>query len=71
MKKPEQHLEILYSPSPCHLAKGQCTVLAVTGFLPLCHIFERVLIYIYQYAGATVYYAEGLEKIGENMVKNV
>lgn len=39
----------------------------VLSFLPLCHIFERVLIYIYQYAGATVYYAEGLDKIGENI----
>ena len=38
----------------------------VLSFLPICHIFERVLIYIYQYAGTTVYFAEGLDKIGEN-----
>ena len=38
----------------------------VLSFLPLCHIFERVLIYIYQHAGASVYFAESLEKIGEN-----
>jgi long-chain acyl-CoA synthetase len=38
----------------------------VLSFLPLCHIFERVLIYLYQYAGVTVYYAEGLDKIGDN-----
>lgn len=38
----------------------------VLSFLPICHIFERVLIYIYQYAGTTVYFAEGLDKIGDN-----
>jgi long-chain acyl-CoA synthetase len=39
----------------------------VLSFLPICHIFERVLIYIYQYSGTTVYFAEGLDKIGENI----
>ncbi len=38
----------------------------VLSFLPICHIFERVLIYIYQYAGTTVYFAEGIDKIGDN-----
>jgi len=39
----------------------------ILSFLPICHIFERVLIYVYQYSGATVYFAEGLDKIGENI----
>jgi len=38
----------------------------VLSFLPICHIFERVLIYIYQYAGVSIYYAEGIDKIGDN-----
>ena len=38
----------------------------VLSFLPLCHIFERVLIYIYQYAGVSIYFAESIDKIGEN-----
>ena len=38
----------------------------VLSFLPICHIFERVLIYIYQYAGTSIYFAEGLDKIGDN-----
>ena len=37
------------------------------SFLPLCHIFERVIIYIYQYCGVTVYFGEGLDKISENI----
>ena len=36
----------------------------VLSFLPLCHIFERVLIYVYQHAGVSVYFAENLETIG-------
>lgn len=38
----------------------------ILSFLPICHIFERVLIYIYQYASAEIYFAEGLDKIGDN-----
>ena len=45
------------------LEQGEMRVLS---FLPICHIFERVLIYIYQYAGASIYFAEALDKIGEN-----
>lgn len=45
------------------LKKQEKTVLS---FLPLCHIFERVLIYVYQHAGAKVYFAESIEKLAEN-----
>ncbi|MCF7561354.1 long-chain fatty acid--CoA ligase [Sabulilitoribacter multivorans] len=38
----------------------------VLSFLPICHIFERVLIYIYQYAGTSIYFAESIDKIGDN-----
>lgn len=37
------------------------------SFLPLCHIFERTLTNAYLYIGMPVYYAESLERIGENM----
>lgn len=37
------------------------------SFLPLCHVFERVLIYIYQYNGLAIYYAESIEKMPENI----
>jgi len=42
---------------------GQTRVLS---FLPICHIFERVLIYVYQHAGTSIYFAEALDKIGDN-----
>ncbi len=39
----------------------------VLSFLPVCHIFERMLHYLYQYAGVSIYFAEGIDKIGENL----
>ncbi len=37
------------------------------SFLPVCHVFERMLIYLYIYNGIGIYYAESLETIGENL----
>lgn len=37
------------------------------SFLPLCHAYERVLVYLYQYLGMSVYYAENLGTIAENI----
>ncbi|MDY7395141.1 AMP-dependent synthetase/ligase [Aureibaculum sp. 2210JD6-5] len=39
----------------------------VLSFLPICHIFERLLIYLYQYNGCSIYFAESLDKIGDNV----
>lgn len=39
----------------------------VLSFLPLCHIFERTAIYFYLQLGVSVYHAESLEKISENL----
>lgn len=37
------------------------------SFLPLNHIFERVITFVYMYRGVSVYYAESLETVGENL----
>lgn len=37
------------------------------SFLPMCHIFERMIVYLYQYCGVTIYYGEGLDKISDNI----
>ena len=37
------------------------------SFLPLNHIFEKVITYIYLYSGISIYYAESLDSIGENI----
>jgi len=45
------------------LEKGKDRALS---FLPVCHIFERMILYLYQYCGTEIYFAEGLEKLTEN-----
>lgn len=37
------------------------------SFLPLCHIYERTDIYMYLYFGVSVYYAESMETIADNI----
>ncbi len=37
------------------------------SFLPICHIFERTAVYSYINIGLSVYYAESMETIGENL----
>lgn len=37
------------------------------SYLPLCHIYERMLNYMYQYLGVSVYYAENMGTIAENI----
>ncbi len=48
-----------------HLTFGkQDTVLSV---LPLCHVFERTGMYMYLHHGMTVYFAESIDKVGQNL----
>jgi len=37
------------------------------SFLPLNHVFERMVSYIYIYNSVSIYYAESMEKIGDNL----
>lgn len=37
------------------------------SFLPLCHVFERMLDYLYIYKSVSVYYAESMDSIGEDL----
>jgi len=39
----------------------------VLSFLPVCHVFERMLLYLYQYNGISINFAEGIDKITENI----
>jgi long-chain acyl-CoA synthetase len=39
----------------------------VLSFLPLNHIFEKTCTYIYLFSGISIYYAENLETIGDNL----
>ncbi len=37
------------------------------SFLPLNHVFERMVSYIYIYNSVSIYYAENMDKIGDNL----
>jgi long-chain acyl-CoA synthetase len=37
------------------------------SFLPVCHIYERMLQYLYIYTGSGIYFAESLETISDNL----
>jgi long-chain acyl-CoA synthetase len=39
----------------------------VLSFLPLCHIYERMVNYLYQYIGVSIYYAENMGTIADNL----
>jgi len=41
--------------------------LRALSFLPLNHIFERMVSYLYLFRGTSIYYAESFETIGENL----
>jgi long-chain acyl-CoA synthetase len=37
------------------------------SFLPVCHIYERMLIYMYILNGVSLYFAESIETVGDNL----
>jgi len=37
------------------------------SFLPLCHAYERMLVFMYQYLGMSVYYVQNIGTIAENI----
>ena len=39
----------------------------VLSFLPVCHIYERMIHYLYMYSGAHIFFAESLETIKEDL----
>lgn len=41
--------------------------LKALSFLPICHVFERMIFYLYLSNGISIYFAESIEKIGENV----
>lgn len=54
----------LYSTERVNLDLGNTKALS---FLPCCHVFERMLIYLYQYQGYSVYFAESIDHIAANI----
>lgn len=41
----------------------------VLSFLPLCHVYERMMNYHFQYLGISIYYAENLGTVTQNLIE--
>jgi len=39
----------------------------VLSFLPVCHVYERMLHYLYMHIGCSIYFAESMDTIGDNI----
>lgn len=55
---------VLNSASRVPFGVGTETALS---FLPVCHVFERMLIYLFQYYSVSIYYAESFDALSENL----
>ncbi len=55
---------VLTSAVRVPLDKGESVALS---FLPVCHIFERMMLYLYQYCGVEIHYAESIETMSDNL----
>jgi len=54
----------IYSSERLPIVLGKSKALS---FLPVCHIYERMLLYMYQYTGVEIHFAESLETISDNL----
>lgn len=61
------HRNILSNVMACIPCFPPGTRQKALSFLPLNHIFERMVTYLYLYNGTSIYYAESLETIGDNL----
>jgi long-chain acyl-CoA synthetase len=64
------HKNILTNAKAAANILSQNPVKTGLSFLPLCHVYERVINYTYQLSGVEVYYVHNLELIGE-MIREV
>lgn len=61
------HKNFLSNVEACHSLFPLVPGDKALSFLPLSHVFERMVNYYYQTKGVSVYYAESLATIGENL----
>ena len=54
----------IHSSTRLPLDQGNAKALS---FLPVCHVYERMLQYMYQFNGESIYFAESIETISDNL----
>ncbi len=60
------HMNIVSQLEALHPTMADWSHTALS-FLPLCHAYERMLVFLYQYRGLSVYYPRNLGTIGEDI----
>lgn len=61
------HRNILSNVMACIPCLPQIPNMRVLSFLPLNHIFERMITFFYMFRGSSIYYAESLDTIADNL----
>ncbi len=61
------HINLLSNVEACIAPIPASQGSKVLSFLPVCHVYERMLHYLYMYLGCSIYFAESMETIGENI----
>jgi long-chain acyl-CoA synthetase len=61
------HSNILSNVMACYPCLPAFPNMRSLSFLPLNHIFERMITYFYLYRGIAIYYAESMDTIGDNL----
>jgi len=61
------HNNILSNVDACQPAIPADNNSKVLSFLPVCHIYERMLHYLYMYIGCSIHFAESMDTIGDNI----
>ncbi|MBV9671858.1 MAG: long-chain fatty acid--CoA ligase [Verrucomicrobia bacterium] len=61
------HANLMSNMLSCEKLFGLGPADRALSFLPLCHSYERTVINLLQYRGTSIYYAENLNKVGENL----
>jgi len=61
------HKNILSNVEACTYSIPADKDSKVLTFLPVCHIYERMLHYLYMYLGCAIHFAESMETIGDNI----
>lgn len=61
------HSNIVSNAIECNKILMQNPVPRALSFLPLCHVLERIVNYVYQIGGLSIYYCDNLEKLGDQI----
>ncbi|MGJ8661670.1 MAG: AMP-dependent synthetase/ligase [Bacteroidota bacterium] len=61
------HENLLSNAESCESAIPADNDSRVLSFLPVCHVYERMLHYLYMKLGCSIHFAESMETIGDNI----